>query len=684
MGGFGFGFGSRSRRTGSTLPAALPAAGLDWHGRASQVSYGRTAGHDAGTDGDLFLDPVNGSDANDGTSPASAKASFAAAMTALKALSGDRTLRVIGDGVKIRGTQSIDPLAFPFANDGHLKVAGYGTDVPVFTGAIAVTGWAACDAGDAALLGAAKVPYVYKATIAKSALAHGEWHALLMTEADEPLDLAQKRSAPGSERWFFLDDYDQMFSSGKGDPVSFTVDGSGYITSATLLGVVEAYSAAQVMQAKLAVHTYPNLCNFLVPIGVAGSTIDVAANTAKPETVGGSKFMLVNLLPEMHQGGWGYYDDGGPDLVLYCWPRNPANLADGIEVAAASRVLSVRGDATRPVTLENLKIAMASGAGPADGVGIYINASQNVTVRQCVLENFSHRDRGYGAFHAKFSSNVRFEDVTIRNCQMSYGAFWNGASGANIGYDNRGLRLRIEKTSLGVMRCYNQQRFALVDVQVANCCAGPHANPVNVYFDCDKVVMLGFMPEAVDSVIDGYITNSQSSRMLVAHSVFRLSRDGRAFYDQSNLPPVTQPAEHYMLNCWVPHEGDRVAPSGSYNGISVGNSAQQVNWLVANCVTPGITQIGGMVTRKSNVLTKGTAADPSELLQTDLSTLHVDAANGDWSAVPGGPLQTIPAHDVDSVITQFEAWMPDLDLRRDGRGRLWGPADPGIGPFGKA
>ena len=667
---------------GRPVPAALPA--LDWHGGAGQVSYGRTAGHDAGTDGDLFLDPVNGSDGNDGTSPASAKGTFAAAMTALKALTGDRTLRVIGDGVKIRGTQAIDPLAFPYAADGHLKVAGYGTDVPVFTGAIAVTGWTACDDGDDALLGAAIVPNVFKATIAKSEIAHGEWHALLMTEDDEPLDLAQKRPDPASDRWFFLDDYDQMFSSGKGNPVSFSVDGSGYVTSASLPGVVETYSAGQIMQAKLAVHTYPNLCKFLVPAGVTGSTIDVAANTAKPETIGGSKFMLVNMLPELRQGGWGYHDDGGPDLVLYCWPRNPASLADGIEVASAARALSVRGDATRMVTLENLKVTMASGAGPADGVGIYINTSQNVTVRQCVLENFTHRDRGYGAFHAKFSSNIRFEDVSIGNCQMSYGAFWNGAGGTNIGYDNRGLRLRIEQTSLGVMRCYNQQRFALVDVQVANCCAGPHANPVNVYFDCDQVVILGFIPERVDSVIDGYITNSQSSRMLVAHSVFRMSRDGRAYYDQSNLPPVTQPAEHYMLNCWVPHEVARVAPSGSYNAVSVGNSAQQVNWLVANCVTPGITQIGGAVTRKNNVLTKGAAADPSELLQTDLSALHVDAANGDWSAVPGGPLQLAPAHDVENVVAQFEAWMPDLDLRRDGRGRSWDPADPGIGPFGKA
>lgn len=684
--GFGHGFGQRKGQghgrggKGGGAPQSI-SSGQDWFGAATATSYGRTPGYDAGTDGDVFLDPVNGDDGNAGTSAGAAYATWATAITAARALAGDRTLRIIGDGVKVRGALSVDMLSWPYAETGTLRVKGHGTDLPVLSGAKVVTGWTQCTSGDEAVVGA-NYASIYKTTIAKTEIAHTAWTTLLMTEANEPMALAMARGDDAADP-FFLDDLHAMYSTANGNAVSFTTDGSNYITAAEVTsGELAGYTDAQLARCRLMVHGYPNLGKVLEVSGVSSGVMSVAANTVRPETNGGNKLTVLNLLPAMVEGGWGFDDDGSGNLTLYCWPADPANLAEGIEIACQKIALTIRADSDQQVELENLRIEMASGDGANDAVGIYVNQSSHVTIKQCVIANIAHREFGYGAWDTKFSDSVTIEDVTVQNMQCCFGGFWNASTGES-GNDNRGTRLKIENASLGVQRIYNQQQFALVDVQPVNCCRGAHSNTINLYFNCDQVAIVGFMPDPANvagGVDVGYGTNNGSSRVLIAHSAFRLSSSGRGWYDQSGQTPLTSPAEHYMVNCWVPHEAERI---GAYQGINVGKTSPVTNWLVANCVTPGIAVLGGTVTRRNNVLTYGSTGDASEVL-VDPADIHVDADTDNFRIVAGSDVETKAGYDVESVIATFEGWLADVDLRRDAFGRTWNPADPGIGPFGKA
>ncbi|MGD9665001.1 MAG: hypothetical protein AB7U34_07330, partial [Novosphingobium sp.] len=628
------------------------------------------------------LDPINGNDANAGTNAGAAYATWATAIAAARALSGDRTLRIMGDGVKIRDATSIDMLAWPYAATGTLRVKGYGTDLPVLTGGKVVTGWTQCTSGDEAVVGA-NYANIYKATIAKTEIAHTAWTSLLMTEADAPMALAMARG-DGTADPFFVDDVQAMYSTANGNTVSFTTDGSGYITAAEVTsGELAGYTDAQLDRCRLMTHCYPNFARLLDVSSVASGVMSLAANTYKPETVGGSKFTVLNLLPAMVQGGWGYDDDGSGNLTLYCWPSDPANLADGIEIASRKIALLIKADADQQVELENVLITMASGSGPTDAVGIHVYVSSNVTIKQCEITNCARADAdGYGAFNTQSSDNVTIEDVTIRNMQCSCGGFWNGTN-ASPGNNNRGSRLLVENASMNVMRIYAQQQFALFDVQPMNCGRGPHGNTFDLFFQCDQVAIVGFMPDPANvagATEVSYAAISGSSRVLILHSAMRLSSDGRGLYDQSSAATLVSPAEHYMVNCWGPHEAERI---GAYQGISVGKTSPAVNWLVANCVTPGIAVLGGTVTRKNNILTYGSTGDASEVLVAP-ADIHVAPDTDNFRIVGGSDVETKAGYDVESVIATFEGWLPDVNLRRDAFGRAWNPVDPGVGPFGKA
>ncbi|MCB2050181.1 MAG: hypothetical protein KDE63_02015, partial [Novosphingobium sp.] len=170
----------------------------------------------------------------------------------------DRTLRIIGDGVKVRGALSVDMLSWPYAATGTLRVKGYGTDLPVLTGGKVVTGWTQCTSGDEAVVGA-NYGSIYKTTIAKTEIAHTAWTTLLMTEADAPMALAMARGDSAADP-FFVDDVQAMYSTANDNTVSFTTDGSGYITAAEVTsGELAGYTDAQLDRCRLMVHGYPNL-----------------------------------------------------------------------------------------------------------------------------------------------------------------------------------------------------------------------------------------------------------------------------------------------------------------------------------------------------------------------------------------------------------------------------------------
>jgi len=233
--------------TGYAAGATLSATGtiLNDDVASTVVEQGRSATYDAGTAGDFFVSP-NGSDTAAGTSAAAPFATVTRAIAAAKAAGGGRTVRVMAGRYRedvlvtgITGTTKASPF----------RIASYGTDRPVITGGNLVTGLQPCTSADQALVGP-NYASIYKATIAMSSLSHRAFHALLLTEADVPLDLVQRRAV--MDDLFVLDDYKRFYRRDADATVAFgtrterqvvtrtrgLADGKDVLPSATVSAIV--------------------------------------------------------------------------------------------------------------------------------------------------------------------------------------------------------------------------------------------------------------------------------------------------------------------------------------------------------------------------------------------------------------------------------------------------------------
>jgi len=225
--------------------------------------------------------------------------------------------------------------------------------------------------------------------------------------------------------------------------------------------------------------------------------------------------------------------------------------------------------------------------------------------------------------------------------------------------------------------------MVMSDIHAVRTSGGGHANAINLYGNCDRVAVINYRGGigADSRLYQGYAANQTASRLYMLHCTFTPATDGRGYVDQTIggevLPRVG--GESHLINCWVPHMPDRL---GSMNagGITVGRDVH--DWGVVNCVAPAIVNTGGTVNRAANLLTHSNTTEGSgEVLASDIDAVFAAVENFRFEAVPGSPLNTLAGSNVESAIQTLEAWFPDEDFRRDGAGRYWDPANPGVGPY---
>lgn len=666
---------------------AYPTAG----DLVSNFPYGRAPFYDAGTAGDVFVDGVNGLDTNTGLSPAQAVKTIAKGYTVVKAMSGARTMRIMGDGVKYRESVSTNFLnPFPTTPLTSLAVKSYGTDLPWVSGAERVTGFTACTVADEPLLGAAKWPNVYKATLSKSVITgHSSYWRMMLRENDVPLDLAQLRGATRIGRpvpKFFIDSSLSMMGNDTDATLSISLNGSNQLDKITHTSTLPSYTDAQLGQTVAAILVYPNFVEHIKVASVASGVLQLAANTRNFNGSTSYRYNLLNLLPEITQGGWGYRDNGDGTLTVYVWPNDPASLASGIEVAARGFAWKHDND-SRPIRFEGIGFEMcAADDTPTANAGqlLNLNLGDNKTVSQCHFRCMSGKQAW--TLYEKWGSNNRIEYSTFEYGQGCYGAGFTGkASPLNTG--NRLYNCLFDMLSFTPIRHSGQDGCATVYCRIRRTSGGGHANTYDHKGTIDRCVAVGLVADMSlgGRPYQGYATNQTASRIFYLHSTFPLADDGRAYVDQTISSDVVPTNNAYcgLINCWVPHEAGFTWPSyGAFNlGRSYTNAT--INWYVYNNVLPKIVSSGGTLDRKNNLLTstQAVATGVGEEIAT-YTSVYTDPASRDWSAKAGGPIGSKAGYDLTGLIAQLEAWFPDVDFRKDAWGRAWDPANPGVGPWG--
>lgn len=666
------------------------------------IQYGPSAFFDAGTDGDYFVDAVNGDDANPGTSSDNAFATIQQAIDTVDAAGGDPVIRIMGDGVKYR-----EEVSYTLNGAGvptSLKITGYGTDKPIITGANVITGWTACTSSDSGVLGS-NWDGVYKTTVNIADYPTPEYddpppgvaypptapnyYNALMAEGDEPLTICGLRDPVSPVPHFHIDATDLCF---RGDeyPVTFTTDASGHYETITHAAALGSYTDAQLARCVATLWHTPNLAGWSEVASVSSGVLTLETNDYDPQgNTGGGAYSLLNLLPNIQQGEWGYVNNGDGTVTFYAYPNDTASLTSGMEISVRHNGLVIyRIPEDVPLTIEGIHFEM-SARRTDDGSLLEIGSNgsgitnQTTTIRECAFRNYA----GEKALLFQFTQGP----ATLEKCSFkkAIGAGWRatGVSTARpTGYVVQNLLG--QDLSQGYCSPFGVRNMIIRDCRAVRTSAGGHANLINVYQGCDKVVIQNFQCEdsSEGRPWAGYATNQRSSNIVWLHCTFTPGDDGRAYDDQTNTGTPNMPNEGeggYIVNCWAVDHIDRRNSLRERGGFHVGPGSF-IPWLLYNNVTPAIYYVSGtVIDQKSNLLTYSTtAADASEQV-IDAEDLFADAANFDYTAVQA-PLTTgAGATDATSVIELIEGWFPGEDFRRDALGLTWDPADPGYGPFGK-
>lgn len=640
-------------------------------------SVGQSPSYDAGTTGDWFVDGKNGSDTHTGDAPETAFATIAAAISAAQANGGSPTIRIMGDGHIYREANA---LSWNQSALTGLTITGYGTDRPVISGARTLSDFAPCTAADALHVGNNWVQ-IRKLTVDKADYPLANTWRTIMCEGTKPLDLCGVREPGRKTPDFFFDNNDQLFDANDHPDLSVSLRGGQYYDTLAHPGVLGAFTDAQLEQSIAAVWRIGNGTEFLAVNSVSSVVLTFEDVDVTPQSGTDGAYALLNVLPAIEQGQWGYRDNGDGTLTFYVWPRDPAFTQAEIAVQTYGlRIL--RALDNTPVTIENIDFEMFA----HDGVGgnaLEINnviglTGCPVTVRECSFQ----RCAGQACLFAKFVEQaVTVERCTLRE-SISFGLMTLPSNGApSVGNRIRQcLAQDLSQTGFRMFGCHDMVMSDIVSIRTSG---GGHANAINFYGDCDRIAVINYRGalEPANRLYEGYATNQTASRLHFLHCTFTPAGDGRGYVDQTIggevLPNVG--ADSHLINCWVPHMPDRLA-SPNAGGITVGRDVH--SWSLTNCVTPAIVNTGGTVTRTNNLLTNSTATSGTgELLASEIDAVFANVDSFRFEAVPASPLNSMAGANVETIIQTLEGWFPDEDFRRDAAGRVWNPAVPGVGPY---
>ena len=640
-------------------------------------STGQSPRYDAGTAGDWFVDGAQGDDGNAGTTPAAAFATIAAALAAAYATGGAQTIRIMGDGHVFREANALSWNA-PALTD--LTITGYGTDRPVISGARCLSGFAPCTVADAPLVGA-NFAQIRKLTVNAADYPIAAHWRTIMTEDGRALTLCGVRKPTRTTPDFFTDNINQFFNANDHPDLAITTRTGGYYDTLTHPSALGAFTDAQLAQSVAAVWRFGNGTEFLDVVSAINGTLTFGPANVTPQSGTAGAYALLNVLPAIEPGEWGYRDNGDGTVTYYIWPSDPGTTET--EIAVASHGLRIlRGLSNCSVTIENIDFTMCAHSG-LGGAALEINnviglAGNPASVREC---SFSYC-AGESCLLVKFcEQGTTIERCTFRD-SISFGLMTLPSTGRpSVG--NRVRQCLAQDLSQTGFRMFGCHDMVMSDIHAVRTSGGGHANAINFYGNCDRIAVVNFRGAiGVQSrLYEGYATNQSASRLYFLHCTFTPASDGRGYVDQTHggevLPSVG--ADSHLINCWVPHMPDRLG-SANAGGITVGRDVH--NWTVTNCVAPAIVNTGGTVTRASNLLTNSSViAGTGEVLAGDVDAVFADVERYRFEAVPGSPLNTMTGASVESTIQTLEGWFPDEDFRRDAVGRAWDPANPGVGPY---
>ena len=611
----------------------------------SAIEWGWDPGIDLDTDGDVFVDSVNGSDSNDGLSVGQAKETIQAALVVC---SGNPALRKI----KVRAGSYREVVNFGggLGADGALDgvtIERYADEYVVITGADIFTGWVQCTVDDEDRLGA-NYASIYKLNVPADTFPEDIYANLF--EDGEPLYFCRDWSSgfwPGTElegltglsNNFWFRTVQNFYIADE-----TLVDETDRITGWRIPSVTDNYTQAQIENAIVFSWRDTNTVRDSAVDSFDPATKTIHSITgAKAGSTHRGRMYLGNILPAMAQGQFGWHHENDGTITVYVWPNDPANMAGGIEIM--TRIDGVICAAANNVSLRGLDIRQTAGRGieartgsvPRSGLDIehcrvswcfsklseapiYTNKRSEVRINRT---NVDYVPNAFGIGILAGAANLTANDCEVRNCDF---IFVNSTPIRTMG-----LRAGIIS--------HNRMRYVGL---------GAHGNKLAAYAGCKDLLFNGNF--WIDS--GGYATMQASSDIyLVAnHIPAGLIQNGantsRCFVDQTNSNDTPPPDYFSLLLCnHFPPNAERngVVHSSITNGVGVGDNRPKHEAL--RFIVKGNVHHGHSPTNFNKVeewdYNLNTASDgtvgPNDIAASITDT-WTDPANGDFTPTAEGAI----------------------------------------------
>lgn len=661
---------------------------------SSGISWGWDEALDLGTTGDYFVHAVDGDNLNAGTTAAAPFATIAHALTTVGAGNAG-VIRLMGDGVKYR--EQISMISGQ-DNANRIEILAYGTNRPIWTGGEQITGFVPCVEADASIVGSNWANIYKKTGVTKTDFADDDPFNMNLFENNVQMQMCIGWTGSSLGDKFFMGNTADWYTAD-----SVTTDGSNNIQSYNSASLTGAFSATQIENAYVYGHTSPNAAFVSSIASVSGSTITLTDQTQDYEDNGNQdRFALVNLLPTMEAGQYGFVDNGAT-VDVYLWPTSSANLTSGIEYCA--RVHCILFFNRSHWSVKGVRFQQVSGvSGTRPGAFILQpagNVANNITLENNLFYGrFTLEGGAPGATTLWSVNNLKVHHNTIERAQNSFGFTFFGDVNSPTSETIPATDLDFQqnyvfRSSRAAFRFYTQHDAIVAHNKAEMCGLAAHANKVNFYEHCHRFLVWGNV--FVD--VDGYATWQKASQ---GHWLFNyfyatrqsVSNNSRALVDQNNTfePPsgyLEESGETLIANnAFLPQPVAYNGTSENTLVMTTDSSVAEINSTVTFTALNNL--VHGMQVRQPHLITEiagnwNTGPDGAYNANDTAAAgadVYTAPATGDFTIKTGAAIRSASGNSLTAKITAMQVIFGDrfTNWNLDCLGNEFSAAAPPVGP----
>ncbi len=371
-------------------------------------------------------------------------------------------------------------------------------------------------------------------------------------------------------------------------------------------------------------------------------------------------YALFNSPHAIDQAGE-YFISTTPDssnrLKLLLRPRSNVNPDGRITYSARNWGIDIGSHSN--ITIEGFSVIKHSGSGLHDGIGIgTVSASYlenyNIIIRNnYIAHNRKGDTRGYGGIYLENTYNTLVQDNQLIDNPRNAGIFLSGGARVNVKGNT------IDRAGATSLRFYAIEH-GIIDGNIIRRSNGSHANGITIYIGSSDILVVNNRVEDCNSPV----TFQDSGNLWFINNV--VDAGGR----DSNVNEWGDTGHGPWERGIISFLNNTLVRNSRNASLNFGNASAENRYISINNIIDG-GGAAGTISRSNNLYTGlawdqgeryGWALSSGEMLQENLEMIFVNPSASDFRLAPGSP-----AVNAGTDITQYlpVEVFPEFDFTRD-------------------